>query len=122
MLRLSCASIITSVSLLTACSPSDTIYAPEPIETDQGPAMKLSFVANPSANGTRCMYDRPGILYWSNIGITATVLDKGQWVYHTYSWEYIGIRPEAGEVSYGINNGRLIFPGDLRAVWDPQDR
>ena len=106
------------LTLVVACSGNATIYAPEQIQTDQGPAMKLSFVANPSANGTRCMYDRPGILYWSNIGITATVLEKGQWVYHTYPWEYIGIKPEAGEVSYGINNGRLTFPGELRAIWD----
>ncbi|MDE2704695.1 MAG: hypothetical protein OXI35_06465 [Gemmatimonadota bacterium] len=114
--------VLAILSIALACSRSTTIYAPEPIETEQGPAMKLSFVASPSANGTRCMYDRPGILYWSNIGITATVLEKGQWVYHTYSWEYIGVRPDAGEVSYGINNGRLIFPGDLRAIWNPQDR
>jgi len=114
--------IITIALALAACSGHETIFAPEPIETERGPAMRLSFVASPSANGTRCMYDRPGILYWSDIGITATVLDKGQWVYHTYPWEYIGIRPEDGEVWYGTNNGRLTFPGDLLAVWDPDER
>ena len=108
--------------LVLACSGDSTIFAPEEIETDQGPAMKLSYVASPSNNGTRCMYDRPGVLYWSSIGITATVLDKGQWVYHTYSWEYIGVDPAEGQLYYGINNGRITFPGDLLAVWEPDDQ
>ena len=108
--------------LVLSCSGKDSsIFAPEEIETDQGPAMKLSYVANPSNNGTRCMYDRPGILYWSSIGITATILQRGQWVYYTYSWEYIGVDPSEGELYYGINNGTLIFPGDLLAVWEPDD-
>jgi len=71
-------------------------------------------------NGTRCMFDRPGLLYWSRIGLTATVLSKGQWVYHTYTWKYIGIEASEGAVSYGVNNGRLIFPGELLAVWEPE--
>lgn len=107
-------------SLVLACSGHDSIYAPENTETDQGPAKKLSYVATPNANGTRCMYDQSGILYWSDIGITATVLHKEQWVYHTYTWEYIGIQPSIGKVSYGINNGRLTFPGNKLAIWTPK--
>ena len=97
-----------------------TMIGPEEIIDEQGPAIKLSYVAKPSSNGTRCMFDQPGLLYWSDIGITATVLNKGQWEYFTYSWDHIGIRPEAGQVSYGINNGRITFPGDRRAVWEPK--
>ena len=103
-----------------SCARSSTLIAPEEVSTDSGPAIRLSYVANPMTNGTRCMYDRPGLLYWSRIGLTATVLSKGQWVYHTYTWDYVGIEPSVGEVSYGINNGRLIFPGDLRAIWTPR--
>ena len=66
------------------------------------------------------MYDRPGLLYWSSRGLTATVLEKGQWIYHTYTWDYIGVEATAGAVSYGINNGRLIFPGDRLAIWTPR--
>ena len=32
--------------------------APETIQTDQGQATVLSYVASPSANGPRCMFDR----------------------------------------------------------------
>ncbi len=113
--------ILLGVLCLVACSRDQALVAPQEVTTESGPALKLSYVANPMTNGTRCMYDRPGILYWSRIGITATVLSKGQWVYHTYTWDYIGIKPDAGEVSYGINNGRLIFPGDLRAIWEVEE-
>ena len=112
--------VLVVVLCLGACSRHQALLSPEEVTTESGPAIRLSYVANPMTNGTRCMYDRPGLLYWSHIGLTATVLSKGQWVYHTYTWEYIGIEPSAGEVSYGINNGRLIFPGDKLAVWTPQ--
>lgn len=105
---------------LAACSRNQAPLAPQEVSTDSGPAIRLSYVTKPMTNGTRCMYDRPGLLYWSSQGLTATVLSKGQWVYHTYTWDYIGIEPSAGEVSYGINNGRLIFPGDQRAIWTPR--
>ena len=104
-----------------SCSRSQAPLAPQEVSTESGPAIQLSYVANPMTNGTRCMYDRPGLLYWSRLGLTATVLSKGQWVYHTYTWDYIGIESSVGEVSYGINNGRLIFPGDKLAVWAPHN-
>ena len=97
---------------LAACSKRQAPFAPREI-----PTIQLSYVAKPMANGTRCMYDRPGLLYWSSQGLTATVLSKGQWVYHTYTWEFIGTEPSAGEASYGVDGGRLIFPGDRRAIW-----
>lgn len=112
--------LLVAVLYLVGCSSSTSPVAPEEVTTELGPALKLSYVAKPTANGTRCMYDRPGLLYWSRIGLTATVLNKGQWEYFTYSWDYIGIKPEDGRVSYGINNGRITFPGDQWAVWTPQ--
>ena len=105
---------------IPSCSMHQAPLAPQEVTTESGPAIRLSYVANPMTNGTRCMYDRPGLLYWSRLGLTATVLSKGQWVYHTYTWDYIGIESSAGEVSYGINNGRLIFPGDKLAIWTQQ--
>lgn len=109
-----------SLLFCLSCSNHQAPLAPQEVSTELGPAIRLSYVAKPMTNGTRCMYDRPGLLYWSSQGLTATVLSKGQWVYHTYTWDYIGIELSAGEVFYGINNGRLIFPGDLRAIWTPQ--
>ncbi len=114
--------ILVAVLGLGACSKDQALIAPEEVTTESGPAIRLSFVAKGVANGTRCMYDRPGLLYWSRLGLTATVLSKGEWVYHTYPWDYIGIEPEDGEVSYGINNGRLTFPGDKLAIWDIGER
>ena len=107
--------VLVLVLILAACSTHQAPTAPEVID-DQ--TVKLSYVSKPSANGTRCMFDRPGLLYWSDLGIVATVLDKGQWIYWTYTWAYIGIDREAGWVSYGINNGRITFPGALVAIWD----
>ncbi len=104
-----------------SCSRSQAPLAPQEVSAESGPAIRLSYVANPMTNGTRCMYDRPGLLYWSRLGLTATVLSKGQWVYHTYTWDYIGIESSVGEVFYGINNGRLIFPGDKLAIWEPHN-
>ena len=103
------------VLAVLSCSSHPAPTAPEVID---GQTVKLSYVSNPSANGTRCMFDQAGLLYWSDLGIVATVLDKGQWIYWTYTWAYIGIDREAGRVSYGINNGRITFPGDLVAIWD----
>lgn len=112
--------VLVVVLCLDACSRNQSLLAPQEIITESGPAIRLSYVAKPSANGTRCMYDQPGLLYWSRLGITATVLNKGQWEYFTYSWEHIGVDPSQGQVSYGINNGRIIFPGDKLAIWTPQ--
>ena len=112
--------VLVAVLCLVACSRHQALLTPQEVSTESGPAIRLSYVANPMTNGTRCMYDRPGLLYWSRLGLTATVLSKGQWVYHTYTWDYIGIEPSVGEVSYGINNGRITFPGDKLAIWTPQ--
>ena len=106
-----------AVFCLIACSRHQALLAPQEVSTESGPAIRLSYVANPMTNGTRCMYDQPGLLYWSRLGLTATVLSRGQWVYHTYTWDYIGIEPSVGKVSYGINNGRITFPGDKLAIW-----
>ena len=92
---------------ILSCSRSQAPLAPQEVSTEEGPAIRLSYVAKPSVNGTRCMFDRPGLLYWSRLGITATVLNKGRWEYFTYSWKYIGVSPEDGRVSYGINNQRI---------------
>lgn len=81
---------------------------------------KLSYVANLSADGESCMFDRAGLLYVSDRGIVATVLDNGQWVYNTYTWADIGIEETDGIVLYGISNDRIIFPGDFLTVWETE--
>ena len=68
------------------------------------------------------MYDQPSLLYWSRLGITATVLNNGRWEYYTYSWDHIGVQPEDGAAHYGINNGRITWAiGDKLAIWDVED-
>ena len=114
--------ILAAVLCLVACSRHQALVAPQEVTTESGPALRLSYVANPTANGTRCMYDRPGLLYWSRLGITATVLNKGRWEYYTYSWDYIDVQPEDGAARYGINNGRITWAiGDRLAVWDVEE-
>ena len=87
------------------------------LNTPQSSFREISYVENPSPDGTTCMYDRPSILYWSDSGITATVLAAdGRWVYHTYSWDEIGISPLDSILSYEIQASRIIFPGTFRAI------
>ena len=49
--------VLVLVLILAACSTHQAPTAPEVID-DQ--TVKLSYVSKPSANGTRCMFDRPG--------------------------------------------------------------
>ena len=91
--------------------------APETIQTDQGEAIKLSYVANPSADGESCMFCLATLAF--STSQTGALWQPYQ-IMANDTWADIGIEATDGIVLYEISNDRIVFPGDFLTVWETE--